>query len=269
MAVIIKSVDHAMNVLFAVAASRGENITLSSIGHQVGLPLANVLRFLRTLERHGLVVRNEKREVMLGFGAMALGAAFQPGAAIGPISVTYLRQLRDITGETTALQVALGNERACIQQVVSNADVKWAVEPGRRFPLITGAAGKVLTAFLPDEERRTIIDRASRQSAELRTTSDLAAFNRELASVRRDGFALSIDGTVIGASAVAAPVRDHTGRVVAAMTVAGPTDRLPRTRLLKLARHLVSSASRLSVEFSDVTGGKGIRGASRRARKRA
>jgi DNA-binding IclR family transcriptional regulator len=186
-----RAVDNALRVLFAVAAGNEGDVTLTSLSQSLAMPKANVLRCLRDLESHGLVVRDPERKVTLGFSVLELSSSFQRRASIGPMSLPYLQRLCDASGETAALQIALGCERACIEQVETKAEVKWAVELGRRFPLAGGAAGKVLLAYQPETVKQMVM----KSVAEGRFYSGLTvpALRRALDGVNRDGFAISIN----------------------------------------------------------------------------
>lgn len=239
----VQAVDNALRVLFAVADGSGGEVTLTSLSQRLGLPKANVLRFLRDLENHGLIARDEERKVSLGFSVLKLAVAFERGAAIGAMSLPYLRWLCNASGETAALQIALGAKRACIEQVETTAEVKWAVELGRRFPLASGAAGKVLLAFQPEKVQEALLKSFAADKSHAGVS--VAALKRALKGVHRDGYAISVNEMRLGASAVAAPVWDHAGRVVAAITTVGPADRLPEKRLLELAGLVVQAANSL------------------------
>ena len=250
----VQAVDNALRVLFAVAEGAGDDVTLTGIAQSLGLPKANVLRFLRDLERHGLVARDDERKVTLGFAILKLASAFQRHAAVGAKSLPYLKWLCDASGETAALQIALGAERACIEQVETTAEVKWAVELGRRFPLASGAAGKVLLAYQPEKVQQAVIKFVAEKKLPPGLT--VAALKRALEDVHRDGYAVSVNELRLGSSAVAAPVRDHAGRVVAAITTVGPADRLPEKRLRELAGLVVQASNSLGRDLGWNGGGK-------------
>jgi DNA-binding IclR family transcriptional regulator len=246
---VAKTVDNALAVLFAVADETEEEVTLTGIARKLGMPKANVLRFLAGLEEYGLIVREKDRSIQLGFGVLALADAFHARVPLARRSLPHLRWLRDATGETAALQIVLGTERSCIQQIESPADIRWAVPVGRRYPIASGAAGKVLMAFMGEAERDALLKQERYRPLTAKSLPDLASFKRALAEVRRSGYALSDNETRMGASAAAAPVRDHFGTVVAAMTVAGPSERVFAGRLQELAGLVVQAANALSADL--------------------
>ncbi len=250
-----KVVESALSVLFAVAEETVAEITLTGIAQRLSMPKANVLRCLADLEKFGLIVRDDDRSVRLGFGVLTLGRAFHDRMPLAQRSLPHLRLLRDATGETAALQIALGAERSCIQQIESPADVKWAVPMGRRFPIASGAAGKVLLAFMPEDARKALLNKREYRPLTSKSIPSLAAFEQALEDVRRSGYALSEDETRLGGSAAAAPVFDDTGAVVAAITVAGPSDRVVPARLPDLARSVVRAGEALSAELGWRGGG--------------
>jgi DNA-binding IclR family transcriptional regulator len=244
-----KSAARALDVLFAMAEIEGGPTTLTGLAERVRLPKSTTLRLLEGLEQRGLIARTMDGRLTLGFRVLALADAFHRNIDLGRRSVPYLRMLRDATKETAALFVALGLERACIERVQSESNLQWVEEVGRRFPLCSGSTGKVLTAFLPEEELDALLMRTRLPLLTPRSITSPSVFRKELERVRKDGYALSFEEAIPGVSGVSAPVRDHHGRVVAAMTFAGPSWRMTRERLIELSAIIVKRADALSVEL--------------------
>ena len=246
---VAKAVRNALSVLFAIAEMSEGDTTLTRIARQLGLPKASVLRILVDLEAQGLIVRDAERSIQLGFSVLTLASAFHTKVPLAQRCLPHLRRLRDQTEETAALQIILGQQRSCIQQVESASDVRWAVPVGRSYPIASGAAGKVLLAYTEETRRDALLGGEAYKPLTARSKPDLGSFKAEMEDVRRQGYALSENETRMGASAAAAPVRDNTGAVVAAMTVAGPSDRVTPARLRILAKSVVAAANKLSEEL--------------------
>lgn len=244
-----KATDRALDILFALARAPEGGVTLSALAREVRLPKSTTVRLLANLEHHGLATRTAGRRLIVGFATLYLAEAFHRHIDLGRRSRGFLRALRDKTRETAALYVALGDERACIEKVESDSDIKWVAEIGKRFPLLSGSPGKVFAAYASPAERAALLATARLRRLTPHSITEARAFEREVARVRRQGYALSINETVLGASAVAAPVRDRTGRVIAVLTVAGPSMRLPRTRLVALSGTVMKTAAALSREY--------------------
>jgi DNA-binding IclR family transcriptional regulator len=127
------------------------------------------------------------------------------------------------TGETACLHVMFGNERMCIAQIESEDELRWAADAGKPFPL-SGAPGRVFLAFLPAGKRSRLMNSSS-------TKRSKSAWDREIAKVRHDGYAIAKNETVSGVSSVSAPILDASGAAIAAVTVIGPSKRFPSDRM--------------------------------------
>jgi DNA-binding IclR family transcriptional regulator len=135
--------------------------------------------------------------------------------------------LVDDTSESAQLYVRDGNRRVCVAVHERPSGLRDTVPLGAVFPLTAGSGAKVLLAWAPDAAR-----------------FDVDA--RSLAAVRTKGWAESIAEREPGVASVSAPVRDRDGRVVAAVSVSGPIDRLGRRPGRRLAGAVVAAARELS-----------------------
>jgi DNA-binding IclR family transcriptional regulator len=226
---------------------------LAALAKTVGLPKSTILRLLRSLERRNLVVRGVQGESSLGIGVLVLSAAFHGHLDLRRRSVPHLRWLRDATGETSSLQVAVGMELTCIERVESKFELKWVTEIGRRWPLCSGAAGKVLVGCLPQAQRDAILRGVKLPRLTGRSIADRRRFGHVLDGVRAQGYAVSVDETVMGAAGIAAPVWNGDGRVVAALAIAGPSSRFAPKHIRPLAKAAVAAAQALSSELRGLT----------------
>jgi DNA-binding IclR family transcriptional regulator len=196
---------------------------------------------LDALERNGLVewdptrthVRPGPREVRYA----------QSGRDLAELAEPAMRRLASESGETVNLMVRTAGGAEAIAQVDGRHVLGVSNWIGREVPDHCSAAGKVFLAFgassLPPGE----LERPTP-----RTITDRPLLERELASVRRQGFATIVDELELGLAAVAAPVRDADG-VVAALSVAGPTARLGDARLGLLGRVAIEQAHTVSVQL--------------------
>ena len=117
-----------------------------------------------------------------------------------------------------------------LAEVLGTHPIKLSGWVGARLPLHATAAGKVILAALP-EQRRSALLAADLPALTPRTLTDQGNLLDELGHVHGAGYALSVEELTTGLTSIAAPVRDHTGTVVAAMTAAGPSFRLTGTHL--------------------------------------
>jgi DNA-binding IclR family transcriptional regulator len=163
-------------------------------------------------------------------------------AAAGPI----LDRLRQATRETTTLYVLDGDERVCVERLEGPQNIRAVVRLGERLPIYAGAGGKVLLAFLPRRTRQATLARLVLARFTDKTIRNRARLERQLGTIRRQGYATSVAERFAGASAVAAPVRGADGAVIAAVNISGPSDRFTGTRQAEYIRQVTKAALALS-----------------------
>ena len=134
-----------------------------------------------------------------------------------------MQEIADTTGEMVALTVYSGLEVLCIDKIDTRHSVRLALEVGSRRPAHAGALSKVLLAYQPECEIEAVIGERGLPKLCTNTITDPAELVEELASIRAQDYALSIEETDSGAWGVATPIRDRSGKVVAAIGVAGPS----------------------------------------------
>ncbi len=209
----------------ALLTALGENndgATVSGLAEATGLDRAVLYRLLDTLTAEGFVTRdNETRKYRLGLAMLELGVRAAAGLEVRRLAGPPLRALMEEVGETACLAVR-DRDDLVVVEVIEPPDrfVQVNYRIGFRHPLGTSAHGKALLAFLPDGAR-----------------------DPELQPVRQRGVAYTRDELEAGASGVAAPVFDHTGKAVAAVGIVAPSARLPEPeqvalRVLRAAREI-------------------------------
>ncbi|MGP4114288.1 IclR family transcriptional regulator [Streptomyces sp. 4N509B] len=220
----IQTIDRVAALLEAVANAGPAGIGLSQVTDAVGLRATTGRTLLSALVMHGLVAQIETtRRYVLGPRFFELNRTYTLHNDLGAVAAPVMRDLWEATSETVQLATLQHGRRVDVSVLVSPqllninpTAMRSAPEPVE--PLIHTAAGKVLLAGLPDAERDRLL-------ASGRTTFDRARVLRELATVSETGFATNHEEDITGVCGIAAPVRDHTGRVVAALCVGYPSVR--------------------------------------------
>ncbi len=254
----IRTFDRGLDVLFAFGGDRTE-LGVTDISRRLGLNKATVSRLLRTLARKGVVAENpQTRKYRLTFRLLEIVTNQLQLIDVRTKSLSYVRRLRDVTEETAGLYVASGFDRTCIALEESPLEVRRTTLLGRARPITSGTTGRVLLAYRPPEEVLGILAAQPPPALTPFSIIDSQAFLIALARVREQGYAVGVDQTTIGISGVAAPVFDHTGRVVAALSVSGPSHRWTMERMLAFAASICAAGLELSREL-------GYRGMTARA----
>jgi IclR family KDG regulon transcriptional repressor len=222
----LSSVTNAMRVLKAFS-SRHRSYGVTELARKLDLSTSTTHRLLATLVAEHMVEQDpETGRYRLGLAVYDLVAATSPGYDLTEAVLPPMTMLRHRTGETTQLGVLDGREVVYVERLQSMHSLRMFLDVGRRNSAHSTGTGKVLLAHLD----KAVLDRTL-EGWELEaltpfTISDPELLRKELARIREQGWGCNIEEAEIGATSVGAPVRDVTGQVVAALSVAGPTARM-------------------------------------------
>ena len=244
----MQSVERALDVLEALAAHGGE-AGLSEIAASTGLPYGTIHRLLRTLLSRGYVRQESDRRYALGGGLVRLGGVAE--RMVGVWAEPYLTRMVEVSGETANMAVLEGDFVVYVAQVPSPRRLRMFAEVGRRVLPHSTAVGKVLLAQWPDAEARALFERTGMPRRTAFTITEPAAMLTELARVRAQGYAMDLGEEELGVQCLAVPVHDG-GRVVAAMSVSGPTERIEALDRETLAADLRKIADEFGRELGPV-----------------
>jgi len=197
--------DKAMAV---IAAVERQPTALAGLVAATGLARPTVYRLAVALETHGLLRRDDEGRFVLGARMIALGRAAADAFPLRELALPALRELRDNTQESVQLYVRDGDFRICVASLQSPHGLRTIVDEGAALPLRAGSGGAVLL------ERAAVLER---------------------------GWAESVGEREAGVASVSAPVLDHA-RVIAAVSVSGPIERLTRTPGKRYARAVMAAA---------------------------
>jgi len=243
-----RAVERALDILLAFLGD-GPEQGITDLGRTLRLPKPTVHRLVRALASRGFLARDpDSGRYRIGASVLRLGTLFLAGADVRQAALPVLRDLARATGETANLNVVIDGHRVCIEKVESTQDIRHFVEIGRPTPLYAGASGKVLLAFAQPEQIEAVI-RGGLKPLGPRTVLDAARLRRQLAEIRGRGYATSSNERVAGASAVSGPVRDGTGRVVAGLTLSGPSYRFTPGRVREYVNLVRRGAERISASL--------------------
>ena len=192
------------------------------------MPKSTVYRILRILQGHSYLHQDpESKKFRLGLAALQLGRNALGSIELRQAAARILEDLSERSGETVLLQV-LTDERdqvVCIERAQQRSGLRILLEVGATAPLHAGSSSKVLLACMSDREIAAVLAH-DLPALTTHTITDPAVLRAELERIRSDGYAVSLEETDIGAAGVSVPIRDHAGRVIAGLTIAGPTARL-------------------------------------------
>lgn len=223
-------------------------LTLTDISESAGLNKSTAFRAVSTLEKAGYLERDPStKQYRPGLKVLQLGFTAISSLEFRQVAKLYLRRLSEETGETVSLSVLDGLEVVYVDRVRNRQIVGVVLGMGSRIPSHCASMGKVMLAHLPPDELSRRLDRAKFEPCTERSSHNRAQLESELAHVRQQGYALNDEELEIGLRAVAAPIWDHNGEVVAAVNVSGSARTISRERLIdELAPKVVATAAEIS-----------------------
>ncbi|MCS0634530.1 IclR family transcriptional regulator [Streptomyces sp. LP05-1] len=242
-----QTVDRALSILPLLAQGPAD---LGQVAERLGVHKSTALRLLRTLHAHGLVHRQQDQRYRLGARLFALAQEAVESLDVREIAHPHLVRLGERTGHTVHLAVREEGEVLYIDKVESRYPVRMYSRIGKPVAITVAAVAKLLLADLPEPERRSFAERLDYPAYTPRSTPDAAAFLKELATVRAQGWATDLGGHEESINCVAAPIRGADGRVVAAMSVSAPNVVIGTEELLALLPLVRRTAEAVSREYS-------------------
>ena len=233
--------------LLKVFRSREADLGVSELARRLGLGKSTVHRMLTTLVAEGLIEQNPRTGgYRLGIVMFELGEAVRVHmdlhAAVGPV----LGELRAQTGESSQVGVLDGHEVVYVDRLESAHSLRLFTETGRRVPVHCTSSGKVLLAYLPEARRQVVLRAAPFTALTPHTITDRSQFAAELDRIRRRGWAEAVNEREIGVASIAAPVRDVSGEVIAAISIGVPLARCSVMALRRLAPVIMEAAEAAS-----------------------
>jgi IclR family transcriptional regulator, acetate operon repressor len=244
----VRSVDRAAALLLALGDSQGE-AGVTELARRLGLHKSTASRLLATLQRRGLVEQDgETGKYRLGLVVIRLAERAERTLDLRGIAMPELERLARLTRETTGLGVLEHDRLLTVAQADGPNLIAVGDWTGRTSPLHCVASGKVLLAALAEREVLRIT-RLGLVAHTDRTITELEPLLEELARIRRRGYATAIGEYEPGMNAVAAPVHDARGAVVAAVDIWGPAFRIPPRRMPELIAGARETAAAITVRL--------------------
>jgi IclR family acetate operon transcriptional repressor len=244
---VLGTLDKGLRVLEALAASEAEaGLTLTELSRRLAMNRTTLFRFLVTLRARGYVQREPGSDrYRLGTGVLYLASALLNGLDIRRVAQPLLRALRDQTQELVHLTIFDHGEVVTVERVEGTQPLSLQTEIGVRRPAYCTATGKAFLAYLDPQEVAAILA-AGMPAVTARTITTPEAMAEQLAEVRRQGYAYDDEERIEGVRCVAAPVFGPDRSVIATISIAAPTLRMPVARVRQLGEEVCRSADAIA-----------------------
>jgi DNA-binding IclR family transcriptional regulator len=242
----IQAIERAVSILNAFSPEDPE-LGVTELADRLGLHKSTVHRFMVNLDAAGLVERNPRTgRYRLGLRIFELGGLVMQQMNLWDEALPFLEGLVHDTGETGHLAVLDGGEAIYIERVEARRALRVPSAIGRGYPAHATNLGKVLLADLPDERVEEIVAERGLAAYTPHTITDADRLTAELERIRALGYAVDNEEYDEGLRCIGAPVRDHSGHVVAALGIGGPVTRITPDRVDELAELVMTAARGLS-----------------------
>ncbi|MGO0062363.1 IclR family transcriptional regulator [Brevibacillus fluminis] len=235
----VRAVERALDIMLCFTDAT--ELSLSEIAKRISLHKSTVHRLLASLESKGFVLRDSQTDkYRLGFRVWELSANLTHSDDPATILLPEMERLREGLGETISLYVRDGLERIRIQAVQSNQAIRRVAPIGARMPLAVGASSKVLVAF----DEPTVLESVL-ADPNWPETVNRQGYQEQLAEILKLGYAMSVEERELGAAAISAPIFNRNGKLVAAVAVSGPSNRMTTEVMKQFAEPIMEAAKRM------------------------
>ncbi|NBK24303.1 MAG: IclR family transcriptional regulator [Spirochaetia bacterium] len=202
--------------------SRHQSINLESLAKETKLPKATLLRFLSTLVSLGYVYRDPSDLYSLTLKMFSVGSHGLEHIDLIHVANPIAQRLCDELGETVHMGVKEDNEAVYVLKKESSFTIRMYSRVGKTIPLYCTAIGKIMLSDLSEEELKKYLEAIHLKPFTPNTIQDPQKLNEELKQIRKQGWASDNEEHEMGTLCLGAPIRDYTGKVVAAMSVSWP-----------------------------------------------
>lgn len=246
---LLSSVKNALQILRSFTMEEPEK-KISDLSSTLGLNKSTVSRTMATLASEGFVYKDpDTKKYRLGLTILALSGIVNSTMNVYRESEPILHKLVEDIGETAHISVLDHLDTVYIQKVECHHPVRFLTHIGKRNPAYCTSSGKVLLAYAEDK----IVDKAIENGLQpftSHTITDPETLRSSLKLIKEEGFAYSNEEFLEGVNSIAAPIYDYTGKVIAALTVVGPKQRILSTNIRPIAKKVINA----SMEISDRMG---------------
>ena len=230
--------------------NREHEIGIIRLVELTGLNVSTIHRIVKVLVNGGYLIQPHARgKYSLGPKFLQYSNTVMDRFKIKDVAPAIMAKLNQKVNECVNLVVLDSNEALyvdCVEPAKSSYKLRIFTQIGARVPLYCTAVGKILLAYMTEREQEEYFKTSELIARTRNTITDPIQLMREFSSIKRDGYSIDDEETELGVRCIAAPVRDHAGDVVAAISVSGPSTRLTNPKIRELEPLLKAAALEIS-----------------------
>lgn len=245
----IQSVKRALSIL-GILSRHPDGLGVTEIANKLDVAKSTAFRLLFTLLEEGYVQKDPQTEqYRLGLKLLHLGNEVAKSLDLRRVAHPHLKKLVELTGETTHLAIYDKGEIVYIDKIESNATIRMYSQIGLRAPAHCTGLGKAILSCLPEEEIDRLIATKGLNKFTENTLVTKESLMKALREAREAGYTFDDEEHELGVRCAAAPIFNHEGKVVAGVSIAGPTTRLSRETVRRFAPLVKAVALDISGEL--------------------
>jgi len=242
----VQSLTRGLSILDALAKAEG-GLTLTDVAQRVTLAPSTAHRLLSTLEKMGFVYQaGDLGRWYVGLQAFTVGSSFLASRDFVAQSHPYMRRLMEQSGETANLGILDGTEAVFVDQVQCREMMRTIVKLGSRAPLRASGVGKAIFAAMPDDEIEAILKVKGLPRITGNTITSPETMWAAIRVIRQRGWSFDDEEHALSTRCVAAPIYNEHAEVLGAISLAGPSSRLPDERIKQLGALVAHTAEDLT-----------------------
>ena len=242
----IRAIGRAIQVLDCFSFQQKDH-TMGELARETRLSQSTVFRILQTLEKRKLVAYDPpSNSYSLGIKLLELGGIVFSSISLRKAASPFLDQLEARINHTVLIAILEGGELVYIDKRAGDEPIRLTSEVGKRRPPFFGMLGKTLMAYLPEKEVDELLRRYPLEKVAPRSITDPRKFKRNLKEIREKGYTYEYSEAVDGVIGIAAPVRNHLRKVVAAIGTAFPAFSVDDRRIKEIIHLITDTAKEIS-----------------------
>ncbi|WP_027416734.1 IclR family transcriptional regulator [Aneurinibacillus terranovensis] len=241
------SVKSAVRVLeiFELLAGHPNGLTVKEISEALSFPQSSTFHLVQTLFSNDYISQTIMKRYKLGPKLIQLGTRASDSLDLHSDAQPHLEKLMNEVQETVFMAVLSGEEIVYVSKFDNYRSIRTSAQIGSRKPLYCTGLGKAFLTFLPGKERKQLLEHAELKAVTAKTITDRSVLEEQLKQFAKNGYAIDDEESEEGLFCLSAPIFNAAGRMTAAISVAGPKERIT-SRKQEIVHHLLHAAASVS-----------------------
>ncbi len=230
--------------------SKKKEASVSEVSSYLNVNKSTAHRFLASMKHVGFVDQNsENQKYKLSLKVFEIGNRVVEGLNLREIAKPVMHELSDLTGETVNLGIIDNYDVVYIEKVLSKNTLRQDCPIGGRDKIHATALGKAMIAFKPSEYVEKYVEKKGLIKVTERTITETEAFYTELRNIRKNGYSIDSEETMIGLSCIAAPIFNNENKAIAAISISSPTNRLGQRNIEMFKDEIIKASQLISSQM--------------------